>query len=151
MDVNLNKLSAKTWIAMIFIWVTVISSGLLFIFIFKRDLFISLDLGKLALLSSSITTPFWLLNCALSLLADDKIFRHAITLEVDFLHLAIASAVFTFPVFYIPFTVRFFFHISLLATVITIISLEFALALLYIREAYLNKRNQSKRKQNQSA
>ena len=67
MDIDLNKIKSITWATVIFIAVTIIFSGVLFIFSFSRELFFKTELAKLILLSISITTPFWLLNTLLVL------------------------------------------------------------------------------------
>ena len=111
MDIDFNKFSAKTWIAIILLWVTVICSGILFLFLFKTNLFTTLDTIKLILLSSAIATPIWLFNCIIILFSFEQSFTVQGTTETDFLSVAIRAALFSIPIFYIPLLIKFFFTI----------------------------------------
>jgi len=59
---QIKKVEAYDLIKLLMGFVGVVSPGLLILFLFKRDLFISLDLMKLVLLSASLSLPIVLLN-----------------------------------------------------------------------------------------
>lgn len=59
---QIKKLEAYDLVKLIMGFIGVVSPGLLTFFLFKRDLFISLDLMKLVLLSASLSLPIVLLN-----------------------------------------------------------------------------------------
>src|SRR5882724_6999330 len=59
---QIKKVEAHDLVKIVTAFVGVISPGLLTLFLFKRDLFVSLDLMKLVLLSASLSLPIVLLN-----------------------------------------------------------------------------------------
>jgi len=144
MEIDLNKFTSKTWVAVIFIWVTIISSGTLFIYLFRRDLFTSLDLIKLILLASSIPTPIWLINCGFAIFLAEETFRNE-SGDLDFLLLAICSGLITIPVFYVPFLIRFYSHCTLFTGITWILSLEFLLLAIASTDIVLERKRGKKK------
>ena len=145
MDIDFNKFSSKTWIALILIWITLISSGILFLFLYKNNLFTTLDIFKLILLSSSISTPIWLANCLVILISFQEYFRNDKGL-VDFLLLAISAALFSIPVFYVPFLIKFFFHNSTIIGIIWILCLQVVLNGTIFVSGFLEKKYKKQNK-----
>ncbi len=143
MNLDFNRFSSKAWVAIIFLWVTVICSGILFLFLYKNSLFTTLDISKLIFLSSSISIPIWLINCLLIVFSSEETFREN-NGDVDFLLLAICSAIISIPIFYIPFFIKLFLDNSLRSGVIWILGLQLVFTLLILVSGWFDRRKKRK-------
>ena len=120
---QVKKLEAFHFAVVILGFVGTVSPGLLVLFLFKRELFLSLDFLKLILLSISLSLPIILCNLFLvgpiSENNESKIeIRDALAMA-----LVVSSAV-----FYLPLAVMYLWGFSLHTFVWTLVSLEAVLA-----------------------
>jgi hypothetical protein len=144
--VELHKIRQITWATLGIFIVGIISSGALFIFLFNKNLFLSIDLARLIILSLSITGPLWIINSMtiifFDLLVDEGDEAGADDLQV----LGILGSVMCFPVIYVPILVKFFFEVSLETGVIIALVIEFIIVVL----AFVEHKIESRKKKSKS-
>jgi hypothetical protein len=130
MDVidQVKKLEAFHFVASIVGFVGIISPGLLILFLFKRDLFISLDLIKLILLSVSLSLPIILFNLFLwgALPDDSKESKNTIAIDL------VVALVTSSTVFYLPLAVTFLWGLGFHAYLWILVVLEVILAIIAV-------------------
>ena len=88
--------------------------GLLLVFLFRPDLFMSIETIKLLLLSMGITLPVWLCNTILAAIIMDKLTSTEKEDQVGF-HLQIMGllgAIFSVPVLFLPAIIEMFVDLS---------------------------------------
>jgi len=142
MDLDLNKIKSMTWATVVFIVVTIIISGVLFIFSFNRELFFKTELVKLILLSISITAPIWLLNTVLVLLFVKPIIPN----DEDLQGCVITGCIISIVVIYLPILVKFFFNITTHTGVIILLILQFCFSIIGFVSYYIESRSPKTRK-----
>jgi hypothetical protein len=119
-----KKLEAQHFVMSILGFVGVISPGFLILFIFKRDLFISLDVLKLILLSVSLSLPIVWCNFSLwAALSGDSEGAKSGTAGTLVMALLISSVV-----VYLPLVVTFLWGLGLHTYVWILVVLEIILA-----------------------
>jgi hypothetical protein len=125
-----KKIESLHFVSSILGFVGVISPGLLILFIFKRDLFISLDLLKLILLSISLTLPFILCNlfCVWILWDEVNKGREGNRLTIDLVLALYISTV----IFYLPLAVAFLWRLSLHTYIWSLVVLEITFAIVSV-------------------
>ncbi|MBN7802628.1 hypothetical protein J0A67_17260 [Algoriphagus aestuariicola] len=62
MAFDFSKLSPLSIMTLVMAFFVTVSAGALFLFVYSRELFLSVDSFKLCLLSFGITSPFWIVN-----------------------------------------------------------------------------------------
>ena len=120
---QVKKIEVSDLIKMIMGLVGVVTPGLLIFFIFKRDLFISLDLSKLILLSISLSLPVVFLNFALMFFlppTEGRAFDLKANISANLLIATISSAL----IFYLPLVAAYIFGLHFIAFVWLVIALE---------------------------
>jgi hypothetical protein len=135
MEINFDKIKAFSAATFLQLICGVIVPGFLFLFIFKRDVFLSLDFFRLTTLAISITVPILIVNgiiVLISLINDNKEFQ-----DDNAFHRAIASTIYigsalTIPVIYIPIIIGYFFNLTLRQGILTFIIAEAILVITFI-------------------
>ena len=69
MNIDITKIKENIWVSIIS-FILVLSSGILAVIVFNYEVFISLDIIKLVLLSLAVITPFLVINIFISFLLD---------------------------------------------------------------------------------
>ena len=133
---QVKKIEASDLMNALVGFVGIIAPGILTMFMFKRDLFITLDLMKLILLSASISIPIVFLNIGLGKFLEDGDNKYTLH-ETLFLSLII-SAIVVYPSFLISYLAGFSFR----GFVFTLIACEAAILLLVKIADYTEERNQ---------
>ncbi|TBX65197.1 hypothetical protein EZL74_12455 [Flavobacterium silvisoli] len=133
-NIDLNKIKLITFIFIPSFIVSVICPGILFVFMFGKDLFINTDTIKLTLLSISVSFPIWFIN---SIFVYYQLYYNSDEeLENDHLQFAsILGSFMTIPVIYLPIVVKLFCEIPLQAGVM----ISFATLLLILLIIYIVK------------
>ncbi len=121
MNIDLHKIKPVTFVTAIFIILSTLCAGILFIFIYSKDLFEKTDAIKLILLSMSLTIPTWIINSSIVVFFDES--KHE---DVNFsLQIfGLIGSIISLPVLYIPILTKLFINISLQTGVIIGTSIE---------------------------
>lgn len=114
MSVNLEKVRPFSALTL-FQCFCLLLSGILFLFIFNRPLFLSLDLFRLSMLGVSITAPVLALN---TILVQSSFDFNRDDVSEDQFHRLLGSAAFlgtllSFFVLYVPILLGYFFDLSI--------------------------------------
>lgn len=130
MNIDFHKLKPITFVTVVLIFLATICSGLLFIFVFSRKLFIEIDTFKLLLLSLSITTPFWLVNSAMVAIIskDSKVDDVYDNIQIT----SLFGSFFSIPVFCVPILIKIFTDISIQYGVGSVFLSEFAMVVILL-------------------
>lgn len=143
MEINLGKFETSDWIHLIFLSIATIVVGCLFIFSFKRDLFIELDYIKLILLASAITLPAWLLNSSIAVIIN--MWTKA---NPDPKLMSLAGSGITIPIFLLAILLNYYYPVPCKWAVSGIIAIEIIILLIVICIQYYNeKKEKNKTKQ----
>ena len=128
MNLDLHRIKSITFVTFMLFCITIICPGIMFVFLFSRELFLETDTFKLILLSISITAPISLINSFLTMLIQEAQTDAETNEEVDEnLQLTtILGNLISLPVIYIPLVVKLFYDISLQFGVSIVIGLEIA-------------------------
>ena len=103
-----------TWSFIVVMVIGTIIPGLLLVFLFRPDLFMSIETIKLLLLSMGITLPVWLCNTILAAIIMDKLTSTEKEDQVGF-HLQIMGllgAIFSVPALFLPAIIEMFVDLS---------------------------------------
>jgi hypothetical protein len=128
MNLDLHKIKSITFVTFMLFCITIICPGIMFVFLFSRELFLETDTFKLILLSVSITTPIFLINSFLITLIQEPEINDNIDENLQIT--TIFGNIISLPIIYIPLIVKLFFDISLQCGVSIVIGLEFVIFLL---------------------
>ena len=124
---QVKKLEAAHFVMSILGFVGAISPGLLILFLFKRDLFISLDLLKLILLSASLSLPIILCNFLLWVVPVDSKESNNGPGGALVMALVASSAV-----IYFPLVISFLWGLGLHTYIWILVGLESTLAIIVV-------------------
>jgi small-conductance mechanosensitive channel len=123
--VDLDKMR-KSPLAVYLICAAMLSPGLLFIYLFKPDLFNNLDIWRLLFLSISIIMPVFLLN--LVIFVANPFFRKGINTKEEegnwFMGMIMLAAIFTILFIYLIIAVRIFLKFDTKTALIVIAGIE---------------------------
>src|SRR5690554_166152 len=116
MEINFDKVKAFSAVTFLQLICGVIVPGFLFLFIFKRDLFLSLDIFRLTVLAISITAPLLIVNSIIVLYGVTK--DEVEGPDEDGFHRVFAATTYlgsalTIPVVYAAITIGYFFSFTL--------------------------------------
>lgn len=140
MNLDLHKIKSLTFITIIFIIFTTICAGILFILVYSKELFIQTDTFKLLLLSFAITSPFWILNCFVVSIFDNK---DKPNIEEDFQLYGLLGSIISIPVIYTPVLIKIFNDISLQIGIMSSISMELLVIIILILSELKSKKNKN--------
>ena len=127
MDINIDKVKAFSVTTFLYLICGVFIPGFLFLYVFKRDIFLSLDLFRLTALAISITVPLFSVNGFLILMALTK--DEEGTPDEDGFHKVFASSIYlgsimTIPVIYLSLLIGYFFKFTVSQGILTVIIIE---------------------------
>jgi len=122
MNLDLHKIKSITFVTFLLFCITIVCPGIMFVFLFSRDLFLETDTFKLILLSISITTPISLINSFLIGLIQKP--ERNDNIDDNLQLITIFGNVISLPIIYIPLIVKLFIDISLQSGVSIVIALE---------------------------
>lgn len=133
MEVNIDKVRPFSAL-ILFKVICCLLSGFLFLFIFKRELFISLDIFRLSILCISMTAPILTFNSFLvghylgpkRSDVTDEIFHQATGVS------AFLGALLSLVVLYIPILLGYFFKLNLQSGIIWILILQVFVILIFV-------------------
>ena len=108
MNYDFNTLKPPTWVMLGAMFLSIVCPGVLFLYSFSYNLFISIDTFKLILLSSAIMLPTWVINIILVTLGYQPIGKD-FKVETR----TIAASCFNMSVLYLPIIINHFYKISL--------------------------------------
>ena len=132
---DLEKLSFKNIFFYCILITALISSGVLFIFVFNYNLFFLLDIWKLLLLSISITSPIFILNSLFILFgaipSEDE--------EEFLLTLMLLAGALTTLTLYLVITAAFFLKFKIKIAVIILATIELILLIILFVNHLINK------------
>lgn len=128
MNLDLHRIKSITFVTVMLFCITIICPGIMFVFLFSRELFIETDTFKLILLSISITMPISLINSLLIGLIQIDIINDNIDENLQLMN--IFGNIISLPIIYIPLIVKLFVDISLQCGVSIVIGLELAIFLI---------------------
>ncbi|WP_129024148.1 hypothetical protein [Flavobacterium sp. YO12] len=140
MNLDLHRIRSITFVTVMLFCITIICPGIMFVFLFSKELFLETDTFKLILLSVSITMPISLVNSFLIGLLQEP--ERNDNLDDNLQLIIILGNVISLPIIYIPLMVKLFIDISLQCGVSILIALEIIIFLL----AYILNRLSSKSK-----
>ena len=143
MELDLNKIHSTTWMTVVFVVLSTFCPGILYIYCFNADLFLSLDIIKLILLASSISTPFWLLN--IFLVGIDGSVKIDSASSYDFKFNIFLGSILTIPIFAIPTLLKIFFDIQVKTGVLMSIILQTLIVLFVIFTGDSSKKRRLKK------
>lgn len=134
MEVNIDKVRPFNAL-ILFKVICCLLSGFLFLFIFKRELFISLDIFRLSILCISMTAPILTFNSFLvghflgpkRSDVTDEIFHQATGAS------AFMGALLSLAVLYIPILLGYFFKLNLQSGIIGILFLQVCIIITLVR------------------
>ena len=132
MEVNIDKI--QTFPALIIFKVaSFLLSGFLFLFVFNRSIFISLDLFRLTLISISLTSPILILNiCMLHLAVGPDRSKVDVKKFHDILTSSVFIATFcSYIVLYLTILIGYFIPMSLKIGVLTLIIVQSIFLIFY--------------------
>mgnify|MGYP001190419250 CR=1 FL=1 len=138
MNLDLHKIKSLTFITIVFIIFTTICAGILFVFVYSKELFVQTDTLKLLLLSFAITTPFWILNSFITSLFDN---RDEPNVEENFQLYGLFGSILTIPVIYTPIVIKIFKDISLQVGILSAVSMELLIIIILIFSELKSKKN----------
>jgi len=142
MNLDLHKIKSLTVVTFLIFCITIVCPGIMFVFLFSRELFLETDTFKLILLSVSITMPISLINSLMIGLIQEP--EKGDNLDDNLQLTVILGNIISLPIIYIPLIVKLFVDISLQCGVSIIIVLQIAIFIIvYIMEKLHSK---SKRK-----
>ena len=133
MEINLKEV--RTFSAIIlFQAICCLLSGFLFLLIFNRALFLTLDLFRLSVISIALASPILVLNSILTHLATAP---NRSTISEDIFHKYMGLSTFiasliSFGIIYIPIMLGYFFSLSLKTGVILILAFQVSAAIILL-------------------
>jgi len=141
---NIKSTSIATIVPMI---IVTVCNGILFLFCFKRELFLNMDFFKLVLLSLSFACVIWLFNSFISILLSQNKTNNEIDIEKESVNVnetnykevilhSLISSVLTFPVLLIPSIIKLFFDINTKTGILISIIIE-VIVITYV--IYINR------------
>jgi hypothetical protein len=146
MDVNVDKIKSWSAVTIFHLIGSVIVPGYLFLFVFERKLFLSIDLFRLSVIGASITAPILMLNAVVAMFvvsdaetkdkfSDDELNRYtAASIYV--------GGILSMIVIYLVIGVGYFCSLSMRSgIIITVIAEAIGLAVLYF--ALRNPKNKT--------
>lgn len=132
MSVNIEKVRPFSALTL-FQCFCLLLSGILFLFIFNRPLFLSLDLFRLSMLGISITAPVLAFN---TLLVQSSFEYNRDDISEDQFHRVLGSAafagtLFSFFVLYVPILMGYFFDLSIKCGIALVLILQVLMAIIW--------------------
>jgi hypothetical protein len=129
--IDLEKLTLRNLFLYLFVSFALIMSGVLFVFVFNRNLFLCLDKIKLILLSAAITTPLFVVNILVTMVG--LTFDDNETQEDRFFVFLLTSSLFTSLIVCIIVFSRIFiqFNTKTVAVVLAILELVLFISALF--------------------
>lgn len=122
---ELEKLSFRNVFFYSFLVTAIISSGILFIFIFNQRLFFELDILKLLLLSMAITTPIYAFNCVIAMIGAE--FNDNEGEEERFLLIMFIGIIITLIIISLLALIKLFVAINVKVVIVILLVLELGL------------------------
>lgn len=147
MELNFEKVKAFSAVTFIQLICGVIVPGFLFLFIFKRDLFQTLDLFRLSTLAISVTAPILTVNGILILVMmtyDDKESPDEEQFHRNFAATIYLGSILTIMVIYACIIIGYFFNLTLRQGVLTLIISEAILLISFIIIEVRSKKSDEK-------
>ena len=133
-NIDINKINLITFIFIPTFIVSVICPGILFVFMYGRNLFVTTDTIKLTLLCISISFPIWFIN-SIFIYYDLNYNSDKILKNDDLQFASILGSFITIPVIYIPLIIKIFCDISLqIGVMISIIIQLIILLIIFIKK-----------------
>jgi hypothetical protein len=132
MHLNLNKLSPLSFMTLVMVFFVTVSPGVLFLFIYTRDVFFEIDSFKLILLSFGISSPFWIINTFPYFFWEGV---GSTNKPNNALIACLAGSLWSIPVVYFPIIASFFWKASFETIAIMMFVLEvMTLIIIFVKE-----------------
>ena len=122
---DFKDITSITWFFVVTFLIGTIIPGILLIYVFHENLFLSMETMKLILLSIGISTPVWYLNTAIIMIAtdDDKQYSDK-ELKHDMQLVGVLGSLITMPVLFFPVLFKLFIDIQLKTAFYIVVVLE---------------------------
>lgn len=125
MAFDFSKLSPLSVMALVMAFFVTVSPGALLLFVYSRELFLSVDSFKLSLLSFGITSPFWIINTIPYFFWEDA--GNNKGKSDSPLIACLAGGLWTVPVVYSPIISSLFWQLNVRNAILMMLVVEFVI------------------------
>jgi hypothetical protein len=126
MDLEISKITPFTFMTITLIFLSTVSPGVLFFFVYNSRIVFELETFKLLVLSFAVTSPFWLINSTIYLILEIKFLKiEEMSSDSNLLHIcSMAGSFWTMPAVYLPSLIAVFYKFDLKFAVLMMILIE---------------------------